>query len=315
MTNYRLFYSPNYYADIGEDHVFPIKKFELARNILLAEGTLLPSEVIEPELAEIEDLRLVHTEDYLTRLINGSLTKSEVRRLGLPWSESLVRRTLLAVSGTFNAAKSALKNGVSSNLAGGTHHAFADRGEGFCVLNDVAVAIRVLQRERQGQRFLIVDCDVHQGNGTAFIFKEEEEIFTFSMHGAKNYPLQKEISNLDIELADGTGDAEYHEILSEAMHREIIQHNPDLIFYLGGADPYEKDKLGRLNLTMDGLQKRDEIVLDFAKSEDIPVVTVMSGGYAKDIKDTVEIHCNTIRAVKKVFYGIEKDRFQTAKSL
>lgn len=315
MTNYRLFYSPNYYADIGEDHVFPIKKFELARNILLAEGTLLPSEVIEPELAEIEDLRLVHTEDYLTRLINGSLTKSEVRRLGLPWSESLVRRTLLAVSGTINAAKSALKNRVSSNLAGGTHHAFSDRGEGFCVLNDVAVAIRVLQRERQGQRFLIVDCDVHQGNGTAFIFKEEEEIFTFSMHGAKNYPLQKEISNLDIELADGTGDAEYHEILSEAMHREIIQHNPDLIFYLGGADPYEKDKLGRLNLTMDGLQKRDEIVLDFAKSEDIPVVTVMSGGYAKDIKDTVEIHCNTIRAVKKVFYGIEKDRFQTAKSL
>jgi acetoin utilization deacetylase AcuC-like enzyme len=315
MTNYRLFYSPNYYADIGEDHVFPIKKFELARDILLTEGTLLPSEIIEPELAEIEDLRLVHTEDYLTRLINGSLTKSEVRRLGLPWSESLVRRTLLAVSGTINAAESALKNGVSSNLAGGTHHAFADRGEGFCVLNDVAVAIRVLQRERQGQRFLIVDCDVHQGNGTAFIFKEEEEIFTFSMHGAKNYPLHKEISTLDIELADGTGDAEYHEILSEAMHREIIQHNPDLIFYLGGADPYEKDKLGRLNLTMDGLQKRDEIVLDFAKSEDIPVVTVMSGGYAKDIKDTVEIHCNTIRAVKKVFYGIEKDRFQTAKSL
>lgn len=192
---------------------------------------------------------------------------------------------------------------------------FPTEAKVFCVLNDVAVAIRVLQRERQGQRFLIVDCDVHQGNGTAFIFKEEEEIFTFSMHGAKNYPLQKEISNLDIELADGTGDAEYHEILSEAMHREIIQHNPDLIFYLGGADPYEKDKLGRLNLTMDGLQKRDEIVLDFAKSEDIPVVTVMSGGYAKDIKDTVEIHCNTIRAVKKVFYGIEKDRFQTAKSL
>lgn len=315
MTNFLLFYSPNYYADIGEDHVFPIKKFELARDILLAEGTLLPSEIIEPELAEIEDLRLVHTEDYLTRLINGSLTKSEVRRLGLPWSGSLVRRTLLAVSGTINAAESALKNGVSSNLAGGTHHAFADRGEGFCVLNDVAVAIRVLQRERQGQRFLIVDCDVHQGNGTAFIFKEEEEIFTFSMHGAKNYPLHKEISNLDIELADGTGDAEYHEILNEAMHREIIQHNPDLIFYLGGADPYEKDKLGRLDLTMDGLQKRDEIVLDFAKSEGIPVVTVMSGGYAKDIKDTVEIHCNTIRAVKKVFYGIEKDRFQTAKSL
>lgn len=313
MNDYRLFYSPNYYADIGEDHIFPIKKFKLARDILLREGTLLPTEIFEPKPAEIEDVKLIHTEDYVTRLINGTLTKSEVRRLGLPWSESLVRRSFLAVSGTINAGKSALKNKVSSNLAGGTHHAFADRGEGFCVLNDVAIAIRVLQRDSDAQRFLIIDCDVHQGNGTAFIFKDDEEVFTFSMHGAKNFPLHKEISNLDIELADGTGDAEYHEILTEALHR-IIGHNPDLIFYLGGADPYEKDKLGRLSLTMEGLMKRDKIVLDFAKAEDVPIVTVMSGGYAKDINDTVEIHCNTIRAVKKVFYGIEKDRFQTAKS-
>lgn len=315
MNDYRLFYSPNYYANIGEDHVFPIKKFKLARDILLNEGTLSPTEVHKPELAELEDIHLIHTEDYVTRLTNGTLIESEVRRLGLPWSESLVRRSFLAVSGTINASKSALKNGkVSSNLAGGTHHAFADRGEGFCVLNDVAIAIRVLQRDTNARRFLIVDCDVHQGNGTAFIFKDDDEVFTFSIHGAKNYPLHKEISNLDIELADGTGDAEYHEILSEAMHREIVSHNPDLIFYLGGADPYEKDKLGRLSLTKEGLKKRDEIVLDFAKSEDIPIVTVMSGGYAKDINDTVEIHCNTIRVVKKVFYGIEKDRFQTAMS-
>jgi acetoin utilization deacetylase AcuC-like enzyme len=223
-----------------------------------------------------------------------------------------VRRSFLAVSGTINASKSALNNGVSSNLAGGTHHAFADRGEGFCVLNDVAIAIRVLQRDTNAKKFLIVDCDVHQGNGTAFIFKDEDEIFTFSMHGAKNYPLHKESSNLDIELTDGTGDVEFHEILNEALHR-IIQHDPDLIFYLGGADPYEKDKLGRLNLTMEGLRIRDEIVLEFAKNEDVPIITVMSGGYAKDIKDTVEIHCNTIRAVKKVFYGAEKKSSQTAK--
>lgn len=309
MNSYKLFYSPNYYADIGKDHVFPIKKFELARDILLVEGTLLPEEVIEPQPAKVADVQLVHTADYISRLRHGILTKSEIRRLGLPWSEALVRRSFLATAGTINAAKSALENYVASNLAGGTHHSFPDRGEGFCVLNDVAVAVRVLQKEQLATRFLIIDCDVHQGNGTAFIFKDDEEVFTFSMHGAKNYPLHKEISNLDIELADGTKDAEYHEILSEALHR-IVQHQPDLIFYLGGADPYENDKLGRLNLTIEGLKKRDKLVLEFAKSEQIPIVTTMSGGYAKDIKDTVEIHCNTIREVKKVFFGFEQKKSQ-----
>jgi len=300
MSNYKIYYSPYYYADIGEGHVFPIKKFELVRDKLLAEGTLQANEIIEPQPAKVEDLRLVHTENYITRLVDGTLTAKEVRKLGLPWSKSLVRRTFLAVSGTINASFHALETGVSSNLAGGTHHAFPDRGEGFCVLNDVAVAVRVLQQAQQAQRFLIIDCDVHQGNGTAFIFKDEEEVFTFSMHGAKNYPLFKEQSNLDIELKDGTGDAEYLETLNEALPR-IFLHNPDLIFYLGGADPFEKDKLGRLNLTMKGLWARDEMVLNFAKAHHVPIVTVMSGGYALNINDTVEIHSNTIRAVKKVF--------------
>ena len=301
MNEYRLFYSPDYYAEIGEDHVFPIKKFELARDILLQEKTLSPAEIYKPDLAKITDLRLVHTEDYLSRLISGNLTSSEIRLLGLPWSESLVRRTLLAVSGTINASRSAIENRVSSNLAGGTHHAFPDRGEGFCVLNDVAIAVRVLQREGLAERFLIVDCDVHQGNGTAFIFRDDEAVFTFSMHGAKNYPLRKENSDLDIELSDGAEDKEFLEILDQVLHR-IVQHNPDIIFYLGGADPFEKDKLGRLSLTKSGLRGRDELVLEFAKSEAIPIVTVMSGGYAKDVEDTVDIHCNTIRAVKTVFY-------------
>ncbi len=300
MSNYKIYYSPYYYADIGEGHVFPIKKFELVRDKLLAEGTLQANEIIEPQSAKVEDLRLVHTENYITRLVDGTLTTKEVRKLGLPWSKSLVRRTFLAVSGTINASFHALETGVSSNLAGGTHHAFPDRGEGFCVLNDVAVAVRVLQREQQAQRFLVIDCDVHQGNGTAFIFKDEEEVFTFSMHGAKNYPLFKEKSNLDIELKDGTGDAEYLETLDEALPR-IFLHNPDIVFYLGGADPFEKDKLGRLNLTMKGLWARDEMVLNFAKEHHVPIVTVMSGGYALNINDTVEIHSNTIRAVKKVF--------------
>ena len=300
MSKYQIYYSPYYYADIGEGHIFPIKKFELVRDKLLAEGTLQADEIIEPQSAKVEDLRLVHTEDYITRLVDGTLTAKEVRKLGLPWSKSLVRRTFLAVSGTINAAFHALETGVSSNLAGGTHHAFSDRGEGFCVLNDVAVAIRVLQRENLAQRFLIIDCDVHQGNGTAFIFKDEEEVFTFSMHGAKNYPLFKETSNLDIELPDKTADTEYLETLDQALPR-IFLHNPDIIFYLGGADPFEKDKLGRLSLSMKGLYARDEMVIRFAKEQHVPVVTVMSGGYALDINDTVEIHCNTIRAVKKVF--------------
>jgi acetoin utilization deacetylase AcuC-like enzyme len=306
-SNYRLYYSPYYYADIGEGHVFPIRKFELVRDLLLKEGTLQADEIFEPEPARTEDLLLVHTEDYISRLVDGTLTPKEIRKLGLPWSKSLVRRSFHAISGTINAARHAIESGIASNLAGGTHHAYPDRGEGFCVLNDVAVAIRVLQREKLAERFLVVDCDVHQGNGTAFIFKDSPEVFTFSMHGAKNYPLFKESSSLDIELSDGTGDAEFLETLSEALPR-IFMHNPDIVFYLGGADPYEKDKLGRLKLTQAGLLQRDEIVLRFAREHHAPIVTTMSGGYALDINDTVEIHANTIRAVKQVFFG-EREKF------
>jgi acetoin utilization deacetylase AcuC-like enzyme len=310
MNSFHIFYSPYYYADIGEGHVFPIKKFELVRDTLLSEGTISPDEIFEPEPARVEDVLLVHTEDYISRLIDGRLTAKEIRKLGLPWSKSLVRRSFLATSGTINAARYALTNAVASNLAGGTHHAFPDRGEGFCVLNDVAVAIRVLQRERLARKFLIIDCDVHQGNGTAFIFKTDEDVFTFSMHGAKNYPLFKEISNLDLELADGTRDDEYLEILQESLPR-IFLHNPDIVFYLGGADPFENDKLGRLKISMEGLRRRDEIVLDYARERDVPIVTTMSGGYAANINDTVEIHCNTIRAVKSVF-GFHNKILQTA---
>jgi acetoin utilization deacetylase AcuC-like enzyme len=301
VTDYRIFYSPYYYADIGEGHVFPIRKFEIARDILLAEGTIGPEQLIEPAEADREDLLLIHTADYIDRLCTGTLTPKEIRKLGLPWSRSLVRRSFCAISGTINAAKLAVKTGISSNLAGGTHHAYPDRGEGYCVLNDVAVAIRVLQRDGLARRALIIDLDVHQGDGTAFIFKDDSEVFTFSMHGAKNYPLFKQSSNLDIELADGTVDDEYLGLLSEALPR-LLLHDPDVIFYLAGADPYENDKLGRLKLTMGGLKRRDEMVLQFACSAEVPIVTTMSGGYAKDIAETVEIHCNTIRAVKRVFF-------------
>ncbi|HEV2798849.1 MAG TPA: histone deacetylase [Pyrinomonadaceae bacterium] len=295
----QVFYTSRYYADIGEGHVFPIRKFELVRDRLVGEGTLAASEIIEPQPAPVADVLLVHTEDYVTRLRAGALTPRELRRLGLPWSKALVRRSFLATGGTTSAARAALASGIASNLAGGTHHAFPERGEGFCVLNDVAVAIRTLGRDKLIERVAVVDLDVHQGNGTATIFEGDASVYTFSMHGAKNYPIFKARSTLDVELPDGTGDEEYLRTLSEHLPR-VFAHRPDLIFYLGGADPYAGDKLGRLSLSIAGLRARDEFVLEECRARGLPVVTVMSGGYAADINDTVEIHCNTIRAAKRL---------------
>src|SRR3954466_16424558 len=284
----RVSYTPRYYADIGEGHVFPIRKFELVRDRLLREGTLRHENIVEPQPAQLADVLLVHTDDYVTRLRAGALGARELRRLGLPWSKALVRRSFLATSGTLGAARAALEGGAASNLAGGTHHAFPDRGEGFCVLNDVAIAIRALRRDRLIRRASIVDLDVHQGNGTATIFENDESVFTFSMHGAKNYPLFKARSVLDIELPDESGDAPYLETLKEHLP-QVFNHAPDLVFYLGGADPYHGDKLGRLALTIEGLRERDRLVLAECRRRSVPVATVMSGGYATDINDTVEI--------------------------
>ncbi|PYS92123.1 MAG: histone deacetylase [Acidobacteria bacterium] len=296
----KVFYTPRYYADIGEGHVFPIRKFELVRDRLLCEGTLRPTDLVEPQPAPLADVLLVHTEDYMTRLRAGALTPRELRRLGLPWSKALVRRSFLAAGGTIGAARLALTAGIGSNLAGGTHHAFPDHGEGFCVLNDVAIAIRVLKRDGLIERVAVVDCDVHQGNGTATIFADDAAVFTFSMHGARNYPLFKVRSTLDVELPDDTSDEEYLHTLATHLPR-VFAHRPEIIFYLGGADPYVHDKLGRLALTIPGLRARDEFVLSACRGRRVPLVTVMSGGYAAEISDTVEIHCNTIRAVRELF--------------
>ena len=296
----RVFYSPHYYADIGDTHIFPIRKFELVRDRLLLDRTLSQDELIEPEPAAVEDVLLVHTDDYVTRLCDGQLTTREIRRLGLPWSQSLVRRSFYAVGGTLSAAMAALEDGFGSNLAGGTHHSFADRGEGFCVLNDVAIAIRALRRSGLIRRAAIVDCDVHQGNGTATIFAGDPKTFTLSIHGANNYPLFKATSTLDIELVDGTDDGGYLKCLVESLPL-VFEWNPDIVFYLAGADPYVNDKLGRLALSIDGLRNRDHHVFQECFLREVPVTTVMSGGYGKDINDTVEIHCNTIRTIKQVF--------------
>ncbi|MFN2532995.1 MAG: histone deacetylase [Pyrinomonadaceae bacterium] len=295
-----VFYTPRYYADIGDNHIFPIRKFELVRDRLVADGTLSLAELIEPAPATIDDALLVHTQDYISRLCSGSLTGKELRRLGLPWSQSLVERSFYAVGGTIAAAKISLRTGFSANLAGGTHHAFADRGEGFCVLNDVAIAIHSLRRQQLINRAAIVDCDVHQGNGTATIFDGDDQTFTFSMHGANNYPLFKVQSKLDIELQDGTGDGDYLTSLYQHLPA-VFAHDPDLVFFLAGADPYYGDKLGRLALSMEGLYARDQYVLQQCYKHEAPVVAVMSGGYGKDLSDTVEIHCNTIRGMKRVF--------------
>ncbi|HEV2915465.1 MAG TPA: histone deacetylase [Pyrinomonadaceae bacterium] len=301
----RVSYTPRYYADIGEGHVFPIRKFELVRDRLLRERTLSAADIVEPQPASIADVLLVHTDDYITRLRAGTLNPRELRRLGLPWSKALVRRSFLAAGGTLNAARWALRDGIGSNLAGGTHHAFADRGEGFCVLNDVAIAIRALGRDRLLSRAAVVDCDVHQGNGTATIFADDPSVFTFSMHGAKNYPLFKARSSLDVELPDGTSDDVYLEALRAHLPR-VFDHRPDIIFYLGGADPFAGDRLGRLSLSITGLRARDEYVLGECRARGVAVVTVMSGGYAEDIRDTVEIHCNTIRAARSVFCAADE---------
>lgn len=296
----RLFYTPRYYADIGPGHIFPIRKFELVRYKLLAEGTSQPSEFVEPQPATKHEVQLVNTSDYIARLCSGELTPNEIRRLGLPWSSALVQRSFYATGVTICAAREAFISGVGSNLAGGTHHAFPDHGEGFCVLNDVAVAIRVLLSESLIKTAAIVDCDVHQGNGTASIFYSEPAVFTFSMHGAKNYPLFKQTSNLDIELPDGTGDDEYLQTLTTSLPT-VFEHKPYIVFYLAGADPFAGDKLGRLAVSINGLRKRDDLVLSSCYEREVPVVTVMSGGYGEKLDDTVEIHCNTIRSVYSVF--------------
>ena len=294
-------YSDHYVIELPADHPFPIEKYRLVREQLLAEGTLSPEELLEPALAAPTDLRLVHTEDYWQRLTSGTLPESATRRLGLPWSEALVRRSRASVQGTLTAARIAIRDGIAINLAGGTHHAFPDRGEGYCALNDIA--IRCLQRDGWIQRMAVIDCDVHQGNGTAAIFADEPDVYTFSIHGANNYPLLKVPGTLDISLPDGTGDDEYLRALEPVLPRILTEFRPGLVFYLAGVDPHERDRLGRLRLTHAGLRQRDELVLRACRDASIPAAVTLGGGYGQDIQDTVEAHCNTVRAARAIFDG------------
>jgi acetoin utilization deacetylase AcuC-like enzyme len=292
----RAFYSDHFVLPLPEGHKFPMAKYSGLRERILAEGIVGPQHLHEAPAASWDDLRLVHDPGYVDAVANGTLTREAQRRIGFPWSPQMVERARRSVGATIAAARVALEDGVAANLAGGTHHGFADRGEGYCVFNDVAVATRVLQRDRQARRIAVVDLDVHQGNGTAAIFAGDETVFTFSMHGDKNFPFRKETGDLDVALADGTGDDDYLALLGSHLPGVLNRHQPDFVFYLAGADPYEGDRLGRLKLTIAGLRARDEMVFDACRRIGVPVAVTMSGGYAHDVGAIITIHANTIRA-------------------
>ena len=292
--------SARYTIALPTNHRFPIAKYALLRDAVIASGLVPPANVHEPERASIESLRLVHTERYVEAVLSGTLGDAEQRRIGLPWSESLVERSFRAVGGTCEAATAALDLGVTMNLAGGTHHAFPDHGEGFCVFNDVAVAIRSLQRTGRIRRAVVIDLDVHQGNGTHAVFAGDPSVFTFSMHGGRNYPFHKVPGSLDVELVDGTGDDSYLSALAEALPRALSASTPDLAVYLAGADSHEGDRLGRLCLTFDGLARRDVMVLEACREVGIPVAITIAGGYGRNIEDSVKVHLNTVRIASEL---------------
>jgi acetoin utilization deacetylase AcuC-like enzyme len=280
-------------------------KYRLLRERLVNAGILAADDLHVPDAISLDDLRLVHDPAYVDAVAGGTLPPDAQRRIGFPWSAMMFERARRSVGATLAAAREVVHPRsdaarISANLAGGTHHAFRDRGEGYCVFNDVAVAATVLLREGAVARVAVVDCDVHQGNGTAAIFKHEPAVFTFSLHGAHNFPFRKEVSDLDVTFEDGAGDDEYLAALAEHLPRVLDAHRPDLVFYLAGADPYEGDRLGRLKLTIEGLRARDRMVFDACRARALPVAVAMSGGYAADVDAIVTIHANTINEAMRI---------------
>jgi acetoin utilization deacetylase AcuC-like enzyme len=298
----RVSYAPGYYAPIPDEHIFPMKKFKGLHRYLLEENIIAYSDVVAPSMVDMANLQMAHTPDYTKGIMEGNLNKKKLRRLGLPWSKRLAIRSRLAVQGTINAAIMALQDGMAGNLAGGTHHAMADFGEGFCVFNDVAVAIKVLQQSMWAKNILVIDCDVHQGNGTAAIFRDNPHVYTFSLHGEKNYPFKKPPSTLDIGLPDNTKDDQYLKALGDALDTIFEDFSADLVFYLGGIDPLETDHFGRLSLTSKGLQRRDSIVIQKVIGENVPLVLLLSGGYAPTLKETVLAHALMYKMAKEMEY-------------
>ncbi len=338
MLPFKLIYSDAYYLPIG-GHVFPAQKYRLIRERLLATGAAEANDFLEPEPAADQDILLVHTKEYVQKLKTGTLSPREEMEMEIPYSRELVDAFWLAAGGSILAARQALSDDVGISIGGGFHHAFPDHGEGFCMIHDVAVAIRRLQRDRKIRTAMTVDCDVHQGNGTAAIFaagraagdplpsagpgtpnslspssasrssapvgkmcgSDAGDVFTISLHQHNNYPAWRPPSSIDVDLPDGVGDDDYLAWLDNALSSGLRQFEPDLLCYIAGADPYREDQLGGLSLTIEGLKKRDELVFRVARARNIPVMVTYAGGYAKNVEDTVTIHCNTIIAAKEVF--------------
>lgn len=326
MLPFKLIYSDEYYLPIGQ-HVFPAEKYRRVHRQLIESGVADPSDFITPQSASDQDILLVHTPQYVQKLKSGTLSAREELQLEVPYSPELVRAFWFAAGGSILAAQCALKDGVAINIGGGFHHAFPDHGEGFCMINDVGVAIRRMQRDGHIQRAMTVDCDVHHGNGTAAIFAgtrppseplpssgpavlgrkpemrgtHDGDVFTISLHQENNYPAQKPPSSIDVDLPDGIGDDDYLAWLDNALSSGLRRFAPDLICYIAGADPYREDQLGGLALTIEGLQRRDELVFKLGKARDIPVMVTYAGGYARRVEDTVTIHCNTVVAAAEVF--------------
>jgi acetoin utilization deacetylase AcuC-like enzyme len=327
MLRFKLVYSDDYYLPIG-NHVFPGQKYRLVYQQLLGKRVAEPSDFLEPKPASDEDVLLVHTHDYVEKLHTGMLTAKEELAMEIPYSPDVVKAFWMNAGGSIMAAELALRDGVAINIGGGYHHAFPDHGEGFCMINDVAIAIRRLMRDGKISRALVLDCDVHHGNGTAGVFGQTQaaqplsswsapmfappkpvnvkeapagDVFTVSLHQENNYPAWKPPSSIDVNLPDRTGDAEYLAWLDNALTAGLRQFEPDMICYLAGADPYKEDQLGGLSLTIDGLKQRDEFVFRLCNARRIPIMTTFAGGYARHIEDTVNIHCNTVQAAKEIF--------------
>ena len=294
-----LWSSARYTFPLPDGHRFPVAKYALLRERALSEGLVSAEQIHDAPAATNDMLLRVHDRAYVDGFRNGTLEPAAVRRLGFPWSAALVERSLRALGGTVAASRHALEQGVAMNLAGGTHHAFPSYGEGFCVFNDTAVATRVLQADGLVQRVAVIDLDVHQGNGTHAIFAGDRTAYTFSMHGGRNYPFNKVPGTLDIELDDGTSDETYLALLGEALPRVLREARADLVFYLAGADPHERDRLGRLSLTFEGLRRRDAMVLESCREVGIPVVVTIAGGYGREVADTVSVHLGTVAMTRE----------------
>ena len=291
----KVFYSDHFVLHLPEDHRFPMVKYSMLRERVARDGICGPGELSTPRAVTDQEILRSHAPDYLKRVVSGTLTQKEMRRIGFPWSERMVERSRRASGGTLSACLAALDEGFAANLAGGTHHAFSDRGEGYCVFNDSAIAARAVQAAGLLERVVIIDTDVHQGNGTAAILHGDPTVFTFSIHGAKNFPFNKVESDLDAALPDGAGDTVFLATLESGLQAALDAADADLAIYLAGADPFEGDRLGRLSVTKAGLAERDRIFLETCRERGIPVAVTMAGGYAREVEDTVDIHFQSIR--------------------